>query len=202
MSDDDIILHQINQESNSNQSELLTILLQDSLEKSNLNYQDLDLVTFTNGPASFTAVRIGYIAARMINLCCKTPIFAISTNMAIAIDYLDSSYQKIITVIDARLGDVFFQIFDLNNGELLENSEILMVKIEEIEKYLPKDNNFLLVGSGKELVKKHLNHREINIGNKEDIIKAKNISKIALKYYKKNNKIPDEPIYIRKPRIG
>ena len=111
----DVILSQIDQKNNSNQSEFLTILLEESLRKAKLDYYDLDLVAFTNGPASFTSVRIGYIAAKMINLCCKIPITAISSNMAVASDYLNSKYSKIITVLDARLGDVFLQIFNLEN---------------------------------------------------------------------------------------
>ena len=111
VSDGDIILSQISQISNSNQSELLTTLLQKSLEEANLDYQDLGLVAFTNGPASFTSTRIGYIAAKMINVCCEIPILAISSNLAIAADYLSSSYTTIVTAIDARLGDVFFSNF-------------------------------------------------------------------------------------------
>ncbi len=198
----DIILSQREQINNSNQSEFLTILFEESLNEANLTYQDLDLVAFTNGPASFTSVRIGYIVAKMINLCCNIPLFAISSNLAIAADYLDSNYQKIITVIDAHIGDLFFQIFDLKNSNLIENSETILIKIDEIEKYLPENDNFLLVGSGKKLVQEKLKNRKINISNKNDVIKSINIAKLAFKYHKNNNEIPTEPIYIRQPRIG
>lgn len=198
----DIILSQREQINNSNQSEFLTILFEESLNEANLTYQDLDLVAFTNGPASFTSVRIGYIAAKMINLCCNIPLFAISSNLAIAADYLDSNYQKIITVIDAHIGDLFFQIFDLKNSNLIENSETILIKIDEIGKYLPENDNFLLVGSGKKLVQEKLKNRKINISNKNDVIKSINIAKLAFKYRKNNNEIPTEPIYIRQPRIG
>ncbi|MDA7705663.1 tRNA (adenosine(37)-N6)-threonylcarbamoyltransferase complex dimerization subunit type 1 TsaB [Rickettsiales bacterium] len=201
ISNGDIILSQIDQKNNSNQSEFLTILLQESLQNANLDYKDLDLVAFTNGPASFTSVRIGYIAAKMINLCHQTPLLDISSNLAIASDYIDTSYLKIVTALDARLGDVFFQIFDLKNGKLTENSDIIIVKIEEIEQYLPKEE-FLLVGSGKKLISDFLKDKNFNLGTKEDIIKSSNINKIAFKYYKNEGKIPDEPIYIRQPRIG
>ncbi len=202
VSDGDIILSQISQISNSNQSELLTTLLQKSLEEANLDYQDLGLVAFTNGPASFTSTRIGYIAAKMINVCCEIPILAISSNLAIAADYLSSSYTTIVTAIDARLGDVFFQIFNLNGKKLTEVSEVLMVNLEEIEKYLPQDE-FLLVGSAKELIKCQLKNKIINTCNRRDAIKSENIIKIALEYRKdNNNKIPDEPLYIREPKIG
>tara|TARA_Y100000389_G_scaffold114134_1_gene111308 strand:- start:13965 stop:14633 length:669 start_codon:yes stop_codon:yes gene_type:complete len=198
----DVILSQIDQKNNSNQSEFLTTLLEESLRQAKLDYYDLDLVAFTNGPASFTSVRIGYIAAKMINLCCKIPITAISSNMAVASDYLNSKYSKIITVLDARLGDVFLQIFNLENQNLVEDSEIIIVKIDDIEKYLPKDNNFLLVGSGKYLLSEKLPDRKFNFGQGCDIIKAKNIANIAMKYNLDNNIIPDQPIYIREPKIG
>ena len=200
IADKNIILAQIDQKNNSNQSEFLTILLEKSLKKANLDYKDLNLVAFTNGPASFTSVRIGYVAAKMINLCYQTPLLAISTNLAIAADYIDSSYNKIVTAIDARLGEVFFQIFDLKNGNLIEDTEIMILKIAEIEKYLPKEE-FLLIGSAKDLITKYFKDINFNIKSKIDIIKSKNINKIALKY---NNldKIPNEPIYIRQPKIG
>jgi len=201
LSNGDVILSQIDQENHSNQSEFLTILLQDILEKSNLDYKDLDLVAFTNGPASFTSVRIGYIAAKMINLCCKIPLFAVSTNLAIAADYSDVKYSKIVTAIDARLGDVFFQIFDLENGKLTENSEILLVKISEIEKYLPQEK-FLLVGSAKKLISDFFSENDFIISDKEDVIKSENISKIARKNYNDIGDVIDQPTYIREPRIG
>lgn len=182
---------------NSNQSEFLTILLEECLQEANLSYQDLDLIAFTNGPASFTSVRIGYVAAKMLQLCCDIDVFAVSSNLAIAFDYLDCKQSKIVTAIDARLGDAFFQIFNINNNIIESEGEILMVKIDEIEQYLPKDDDFLLVGSAKELIKEKLKNRKFNISQREDIIKSENIAKIAVKSYKKNQIISKEPIYIR-----
>jgi tRNA threonylcarbamoyl adenosine modification protein YeaZ len=184
------------------QSELLVVLIEKTLKDACLDYSDLDLVTFINGPASFTSVRIGYIAAKAIKLCCdKISLFTISNNMAVAADYLDYDCKQIVTILDARLDEVYFQIFKNENRQLKEKTNILLLKISEIERYLPK-NDFILAGNGKNLIKEYLLGHKFYIEEKNDVIKLKNIIKSTLLEIKNNKKPLEEPIYIREVKIG
>jgi tRNA threonylcarbamoyladenosine biosynthesis protein TsaB len=184
------------------QAELLVIKIEECLKKAQIWYQDLDLLAFTNGPGSFTGVRVGLSCAKALGICGDFKIIGISSLHAIAYDYLPAQNDVILAVNDARLEEFYIQEFTKNPDGLFLTAkyEPKLIKSAEIEQFLPT-KSFTLCGSGKNMIKNL--PKNAQIFEKEDFINAKNIAPIGQEIYqKKNEEIDAEALYIRAPKIS
>ena len=190
------------------QAEMLIPSIEDCLKQADIWYQDLNLIAFTNGPGSFTGVRIGYSCAKALAIATKLPIIAFSSLEVVAYSYRlgcyeGQNFQKILVVNDAKLGELFIQEFAIENGEIRANFEPMIINLDEIKNFLPQEQ-FLLIGSAKLMIKEWAENAIIC--EREDFIDAKNIALLALKKYSPtNNKdsqaLYPQALYIRKPKI-
>ncbi|MFT6077239.1 MAG: tRNA threonylcarbamoyladenosine biosynthesis protein TsaB [Myxococcota bacterium] len=179
-------------------SAMLTPLIEQCLKKSEIWYCDLDLIAFTNGPGSFTGIRVGFSCAKALAIATDVPIVAVSSLAAIAYSYL-SENKKILVVNDARLDEFYLQEFVVENGHLKSNFEPVMIKDEKIGEFIG-EGEFILAGSAKNMIKDGL--EEATIYPEDDFIDAKNIAILGKEIFKnqgagENN----QALYIRKPKI-
>ncbi len=186
---------------NSMQAEILIPLIEECLNDAKIWYQNLDLIAVTNGPGSFTSVRSGMSCAKALKLATKLPLITINALKAIAYDYKNSGYTKILVIMDAKLDELFIQEFEIRENILTETNEPQLISFKEIEEFLPKEK-FLLAGNAQTLIKDALkNHQYFCISN-QDKVKAENVGLMAMQIYKNNPDIKnEETLYIRKPRI-
>lgn len=176
----------------SQQAEKLFELIQESLSQSSLNLSDLDLVSITNGPGSFTGVRIALAAALGMQLGSLVPFIAISSFQALAWHARDShSNKKIAVILDARRDQVYFQLFN----HLLERiTEPQLISVEDLIDQI--DNDMVLIGDGIKLLPKS------SIAFKEEnniIVNAKILAKSSEFFWRKNDYHDLIPLYIRQP---
>jgi len=72
------------------------------------------------GPGSFTGIRIGLAMARAIALTLEAPIVGVSTLVAFVGPLLEQPSAGVVaSVIDARHGHVYFQLFESNGRPIL-----------------------------------------------------------------------------------
>ncbi len=170
------------------QAEMLVPTIEECLIFAKIWYQDLDYIAVTNGPGSFTGVRVGMSVAKAISLASNLPLIGIGSLEAIAYSYKNSGYNKILVAIDARMDEFFIQEFQLLNSKLIANYEAKLVSMQDVENYYPKED-FLLVGT-----------------NKNDVITAENIAfaaqEIIDQNYNQNQNFSADMVYIREPRIS
>lgn len=94
-------------------SEKLHQFIQDALAQANSTFAELDAVAVSNGPGSYTGLRIGISAAKGMCFALGIPMIALNTN-----DILVSSIKpkrnqaKFLSVIDARRDEVFARTYD------------------------------------------------------------------------------------------
>ncbi len=97
------------------QAEILILLIERALQSINYDYQDIDYLALTNGPGSFTGIRIGLATAEGI---------LISTNIqGLAISNFEMSYyrlqrqvkyfDKAVILLNAYRQQLYYQEFDL-----------------------------------------------------------------------------------------
>ena len=97
------------------QAEILILLIERALQSINYDYQDIDYLALTNGPGSFTGIRIGLATAEGI---------LISTNIqGLAISNFEMSYyrlqrqvkyfDKAVIFLNAYRNQLYYQEFDL-----------------------------------------------------------------------------------------
>jgi tRNA threonylcarbamoyladenosine biosynthesis protein TsaB len=181
-------------------SEMLIPVIEECLKQAQIWYQDLDAIAFTNGPGSFTGIRVGLSCAKALAISTKLPVIAVNSLEAIAYSYLQNTeYDKILVVNDARLEEFFIQEFTIENNQLKPSFEPMMIKVDDLKDFLPKEK-FLLAGSAKDMIKNNLENAIIF--PEEDFIDAKNIALLAEEKYLKNHNSKSSALYIREPKIS
>lgn len=93
-------------------AEALVPVIRDVLRSTGLNFSDLGRVAVSTGPGSFTGVRIGLSAARAIGLVAGVEVVGVSTLSAFAVPFLGGASSLLVSVVEARNGQVYFQVFD------------------------------------------------------------------------------------------
>jgi tRNA threonylcarbamoyladenosine biosynthesis protein TsaB len=81
----------------------------------------IDRIATTVGPGSFTGLRVAISAARAFALALRVPCVGISTLAAIAAPFIDEDDgQHVAAAIDARHGNVYFELFSNGGRTIVE----------------------------------------------------------------------------------
>jgi tRNA threonylcarbamoyladenosine biosynthesis protein TsaB len=101
-------------------AEALMPLIARVMKASGLAFAALDRIAVTTGPGSFTGLRVGLSAARGLALAANKPVVGVTTLSAYAAPALsESGEQPVITAIDARHDQVYFQAVSGNGSSLI-----------------------------------------------------------------------------------
>ncbi len=126
-------------------SQTLMPMVEGALNDSNILIKDIDLFAITNGPGSFTGVRIGIASVKGMADALSKKCMAVSTLEAIAVP-LKKEDVIACAVMDARCNQVYTAIF--NNGvRLCEDKAILIDELGEELKQFNKKVVFIGDGS-------------------------------------------------------
>lgn len=99
-------------------AEKLNVLIDEVLEKGKKRFRQLDAVAISEGPGSYTGLRIGVSAAKGIAMALQIPIIAVSSLKAMCTSAKDNNTDTLlIPMIDARRMEVFTAGY---NGNLKE----------------------------------------------------------------------------------
>jgi tRNA threonylcarbamoyladenosine biosynthesis protein TsaB len=90
------------------QAALLAPLIQRQLAEAGVTAKDIGLIALTNGPGSFTGIRIGLAMGRGLALALNVPLAACSTFDAV-LQNLPPQQNEIILAIDSRREEIFLR---------------------------------------------------------------------------------------------
>lgn len=111
-------------------------------------YGDIERISVSVGPGSFTGVRVGVAAARGLALALAIPAIGISTLEALAADARDAlPGLPVLAAIDARRGQVYAQAFGADGIAVGEPTVVPMEEAEALA--LP---GAIIAGSGGSLL--------------------------------------------------
>ena len=108
---DDTLLYEMASNTGLTHSETLLPMVDTALKACGLTPAQLDLYAVTNGPGSFTGLRIGLAAVKGLAFAANTPCAGVSTMAALA--YGVCGEGTVIGAQDARRGQVYWAGFDL-----------------------------------------------------------------------------------------
>jgi tRNA threonylcarbamoyladenosine biosynthesis protein TsaB len=101
-------------------AEALMPLIARVIAQSGITFATLDRIAVTTGPGSFTGLRVGLSAARGIALAANKPVVGLTTLTAYAAPVVSqNAEQPVISAIDARHGQVYFQVVSGNGSSLV-----------------------------------------------------------------------------------
>mgnify|MGYP002596041568 CR=1 FL=1 len=132
-------------------------LIDGMLHAAGLSLDDIGLIAVTNGPGSFTGLRIGVSAAKGLAWAKELPCCGVSTLAAMARTAADFQ-GLIIGAMDARRQQIYHALFRGENGRVTRVTEDCAISLEELAAQLrdmPEDK--LVVGDGAALCAGYLN---------------------------------------------
>jgi tRNA threonylcarbamoyladenosine biosynthesis protein TsaB len=101
-------------------AEALMPLIARVMKQSALPFAALDRIAVTTGPGSFTGLRVGLSAARGIALAAHKVAVGVTTLSAYAAPVVsEGGEQPVISAIDARHDQVYFQVVSGNGSSLI-----------------------------------------------------------------------------------
>ncbi len=97
--------------------EKLVLMVNQLLENLHLRYSDLDAVAVSNGPGSFTGVRIGLSVAKGIAFAHSTKLIAVPTLDAIAHEVVKFAENKaVVPLLHARAEEFYYSAYRSSAG--------------------------------------------------------------------------------------
>ena len=133
-------------------SEKITNFIREVMEEAKIDYPQLDAVAVSQGPGSYTGLRIGVSTAKGICYAADLPLMAIDTLEAMAYGIKEKLASQIspddllVPMIDARRMEVYASIFDANLHKI--NDTAALVIEENSFEDLRKDHRLWLFGDG------------------------------------------------------
>ncbi len=176
-------------------AEKLHVFIEECIKESNISFKDLSAIAVSQGPGSYTGLRIGVSAAKGLCFALDLPLIAVDTLQVLA-SKLSISEGVFIPMIDARRMEVYSAIFNSKLEKIREvQAEILTESsFEEISETIH------FVGDCAEKAKTVLT--KSNFIFHEEIIfpSANEMSELSYKKFQEN-KLEDvayfEPFYLK-----
>lgn len=181
-------------------------IIEDVLVRASVKIRDLDLICVSNGPGSFTGIRIGISTAKGLAYSDNIPCVGVSSLESMAFMFRDLE-GTICPVINARNSNVYTAIFESDgDGKITRNSEDDILKIEEL-KELIGNNKTYFTGDAYDLVVPHFTGDKMK--KTPSLLKNQNAYGVILAGYEKFKLSQDKnahdfshknlkPVYLRK----
>ena len=138
-------------EQNFSHAEKLHVFIEELLAENNLQFSDLNAIAVSQGPGSYTGLRIGVSSAKGFCYALNIPMIAIDTLQLLA-KQIQIEEGIIIPMIDARRMEVFTAFYDKNHNQI-RNTQ---AEIIDETSYQEITETIHLVGDGTEKFKNTL----------------------------------------------
>ena len=151
--DGELLDHCEDRQGNSH-ARVLTVFIEDLVQKNNLALSDLDAIAVSAGPGSYTGLRIGTSVAKGLCYALNKPLIAVPTLAAMAGAMLikandpDAVYMP---AIDARRMEIYTAIFNAEGREILSTRAAIVD--EGFAALLESFGKLFVAGSGTEKCK-------------------------------------------------
>lgn len=184
-------------------SERTFTFVKELFERFDVGIDDLEAVLFSNGPGSYTGLRIGAGAIKGLLFGKQTPLYTLPTLIGFSLSAAGSENSVVHSVIDARRNHLYYQKTEMISEKKMNVSDARTMKIPDIEKEI--EDGHIVVGTGWD---------RLNVENRENIrwlgteaISSKNLimgwyQKEYKLYFKEQNAETFEPEYLTMAQIN
>jgi len=138
---------------------LLTVFIDELFTENQIKPEQLDAVSVSEGPGSYTGLRIGVSVAKGICYAKNIPLIAVNTLQAMALmasDFISEANYLLCPMIDARRMEVYSAIFNSNNIEI-RNTKAEIVDSTSFQHEL-SSNKIAFFGNGADKCKAMITH--------------------------------------------
>lgn len=163
-------------------SRTLVPMIDNLLSVTGKSVSDIELVSVSNGPGSFTGVRIGVSVAKGIAFPDDLPCMAVSTLESMA-------YNLVLTdcivcaVMDARRNQVYNAMFSIEYGEVHRLCDDRAISLEELKKEIAEQyegKRVILVGDGSTVAMRELMDLQRSVEMAPEALRFQRASSVAM----------------------
>ena len=203
--DNEVLLAEFTQNGGNTHSETLLPMTEVLLNSIKTDIDEIDLFAVSEGPGSFTGVRIGAATIKGLAHRKNKPCVGVSTLEALAKNLAFGDDRIIVPVMDARRGQFYTAKFAYKSGELYRISEDTALSFDEFtEDIKALGARVYLCGEGYSSARKILGD-EMSFETPEKLRyqSAHSVAQIALNKYERGEFVSAaelRPTYLRLPQ--
>ena len=202
LEDKNVIIEKHNDDEKTHSQKLMP-LIDELFKESNLTLDNIDLLACSQGPGSFTGIRIGISTVKAFADVKNIPTIGVTSLESLA--YNVNTDGLIATLIDAKHDNVYFALYELKDNRYINIIEPVSETISNVVEVLRKyTDNITFVGDGSN-VHRDLLSREFSsckfASNEQNIQTSISIGKSAFDKYTSSDYKPAyslSPIYLKK----
>ncbi len=182
-------------EQNFSHAEKLHVFIEELLVENQLKFSDLSAIAVSQGPGSYTGLRIGVSSAKGLCYALNIPLIAIDTLQLLA-KQIQINEGIILPMIDARRMEVFSAFYDKNYNQI----RTTQAEIIDATSYEEISQKIHLVGDGIEKFKNTLTHEKFIFHSNVVFPSSKEMSELSFDKYQVSNFVDVayfEPYYLK-----
>lgn len=163
--DDEGKLYERRVEQRGSHSEQLFLFIEELQQAHKFRIPGLDAVLVSEGPGSYTGLRISASAVKGLLFQTKVPLYGINTLASFAMSALNNATgsDTLHSIIDARRVHVYHQKFTVDNeGTLLSDDRVEVIPIEAFESMVRSGDT--IVGTGLDRMDKSIRKKANTLG--------------------------------------
>ncbi|TRX26588.1 tRNA (adenosine(37)-N6)-threonylcarbamoyltransferase complex dimerization subunit type 1 TsaB [Flavobacterium franklandianum] len=176
-------------------AERLHVFIEEIIKESEITFQDLSAIAVSQGPGSYTGLRIGVSAAKGLCYALGIPLIAVDTLQVLA-SQVKVSNGLIIPMLDARRMEVYSAIFTPN----FENKRAVQAEVITESSFENLRETLYFVGDCAEKGKTVLTKENFIFLEEIKYPSAKEMSFLSFDKYQKNDFVDVayfEPYYLK-----
>ena len=163
-------------------AERLHVFIEESIKEVGITYKDLLAIAVSQGPGSYTGLRIGVSAAKGLCYALGIPLIAVDTLQALAAQAkVDSGL--IVPMLDARRMEVYSEIFSVK----LESERAIQAEVITEDSFQEFDETLYFVGDCAEKCKTVLTKPNFVFLENIKFPSANEMSALSYQKYLKND---------------
>lgn len=180
---------------NFSHAEKLHVFIEQILMESNVQFSELNAVAVSQGPGSYTGLRIGVSSAKGFSYALNIPLIAVDTLQLIA-KQINIDKGIILPMIDARRMEVFSAMYDSNYNQI----RATQAEIIDESSYQEISETIHLVGDGIVKFTNTLTDEKFVFHNEVVYPSAKEMSALSFEKFQNSNFVDVayfEPFYLK-----
>lgn len=194
ITEDKKLLAQMTVNASLNHSETLLPAISELLRSVGITFDDIDMFACSEGPGSFTGVRIGAATVKGLAFGKNKPCVGVSALEAMAYNFVGID-GVVCPVMDARRAQLYNAVFNVNKEKIerLTPDRVIMASelAAELEKYHAP---IYFCGAGYEIIRKETAENKY-IKNTPELLKYESGCSVAFAAYDKYENAEDKTVF-------
>lgn len=176
-------------------AERLHVFIEEIIQEAGITFQDLSAIAVSQGPGSYTGLRIGVSAAKGLCYALDIPLIAIDTLQTLARQVKETD-GYIVPMIDARRMEVYSAIFDAN----YDQKRAILAEVITEDSFADRKETVYFIGDCNEKCKTVLTAPNFVFLEGIQYPSSKEMSALSFEKYQKSDTVDVayfEPFYLK-----